>query len=564
MTFTIQNPRYNLILAALSLLSVLIVANPPLAEAQTQPSPTSTGLKEGLYSDGNTLVWVGYSAEDTKKTNGDIYGMELKTGREFLIAGGPQNQIRPTVQGNLVVWVEDSTPVALRGKDLSTGREFLVTDKQVAHFDPASIVGNIVYWLAYPAEGLSIMGRDISTMAEPFTVLDKLFIDRNQAFSGFSVIGDHVVWQTVFAGNRDTDCRLYIQKIGTSQYTKLVNTIVPALCYISWAGRGNILAFGDIQSVDATIYNLETNTIIKRFERETLDFDAITFDGRYVIWKDGSYKSNQFKGYDLATGSFFTSPSALGLENYASLSPLVAGNNRLFWLEQKDKSAPTTLRSLPIRDILPTTAQPAPAAPDDLKFYYFTETKHYLKEFKGYWEENGGLATFGFPSSEEFTETDPATGQDYQVQYFERQRLEYHPENAGTPYEILLGLLGSAEAQKRGLTTTTPFAPVKAAPDKTNCTYFAEVGHSLCGKFWEYWRAHGVELVSREGITRSSLALFGFPISEPFTDPDSGFVTQYFERARFEYHPENAGTPYEVLLGRLAITSLTERGWLQE
>jgi hypothetical protein len=28
------------------------------------------------------------------------------------------------------------------------------------------------------------------------------------------------------------------------------------------------------------------------------------------------------------------------------------------------------------------------------------------------------------------------------VQYFERNRFEYHPENAGTPYEIQLGLLG--------------------------------------------------------------------------------------------------------------------------
>jgi hypothetical protein len=28
------------------------------------------------------------------------------------------------------------------------------------------------------------------------------------------------------------------------------------------------------------------------------------------------------------------------------------------------------------------------------------------------------------------------------VQYFERNRLEYHPENERTPFEILLGLLG--------------------------------------------------------------------------------------------------------------------------
>ena len=32
--------------------------------------------------------------------------------------------------------------------------------------------------------------------------------------------------------------------------------------------------------------------------------------------------------------------------------------------------------------------------------------------------------------------------------------------------------------------------------------------------------------------------------------PSQSFRVQYFERARFEYHPENAGTPYEVLLGQ--------------
>ena len=28
------------------------------------------------------------------------------------------------------------------------------------------------------------------------------------------------------------------------------------------------------------------------------------------------------------------------------------------------------------------------------------------------------------------------------VQYFERNRIEYHPENQGTKYEFQLGLLG--------------------------------------------------------------------------------------------------------------------------
>jgi hypothetical protein len=35
------------------------------------------------------------------------------------------------------------------------------------------------------------------------------------------------------------------------------------------------------------------------------------------------------------------------------------------------------------------------------------------------------------------------------VQYFERNRLEYHPEHKGTEFEVLLGLLGVQTYQGR-------------------------------------------------------------------------------------------------------------------
>ncbi len=60
----------------------------------------------------------------------------------------------------------------------------------------------------------------------------------------------------------------------------------------------------------------------------------------------------------------------------------------------------------------------------------------------GYWAQNGGLPVFGYPLSEAFMERSATDGQTYQVQYFERARLEYHPEHAGTAAEIQLGLLG--------------------------------------------------------------------------------------------------------------------------
>ena len=75
---------------------------------------------------------------------------------------------------------------------------------------------------------------------------------------------------------------------------------------------------------------------------------------------------------------------------------------------------------------------------------YFPETQHFVGEkFQAYWQSNGGIPVFGYPLSEAFEEQSPTDGKTYLVQYFERNRLEYHPENSGTPFETLLGLLGT-------------------------------------------------------------------------------------------------------------------------
>jgi hypothetical protein len=68
-----------------------------------------------------------------------------------------------------------------------------------------------------------------------------------------------------------------------------------------------------------------------------------------------------------------------------------------------------------------------------------TQTRHSLcGPFLSYWRANGGLERFGFPITEPFAEQ--IEGNSYTVQYFERRRMELHPELPGQP--ILLGLLG--------------------------------------------------------------------------------------------------------------------------
>ena len=58
------------------------------------------------------------------------------------------------------------------------------------------------------------------------------------------------------------------------------------------------------------------------------------------------------------------------------------------------------------------------------------------------------MGVFGYPITEERTERSPLDGQEYLVQYFERNRFEFHPEITNSP-NILLGLLGVQEYERR-------------------------------------------------------------------------------------------------------------------
>jgi hypothetical protein len=186
---------------------------------------------------------------------------------------------------------------------------------------------------------------------------------------------------------------------------------------------------------------------------------------------------------------------------------------------------------------------------------FFGATGHTTSPlFRSYWERVGGLSLFGYPRTEAFRELNPSDGKVYTVQYFERNRFEYHPELAGTAYEVLLGLLGNQLTEARRMGGAPEFQPI-ADPAIPDTWYFRETGHTLSGIFRYYW------------ATRGGLAVYGYPISEAFMEvnPDDGktYLVQYFERNRFEYHPELGGTQYEVLLGLLGNSLLREKGWVQ-
>ncbi len=76
------------------------------------------------------------------------------------------------------------------------------------------------------------------------------------------------------------------------------------------------------------------------------------------------------------------------------------------------------------------------------------------------------------------------------------------------------------------------------------CGESPETGHAICHGFLAFWREHG------------GVPVFGYPVSDEMTE--NGLVVQYFERARFEWHPGSAPVQHDVLLGRLGAELTAE------
>lgn len=187
---------------------------------------------------------------------------------------------------------------------------------------------------------------------------------------------------------------------------------------------------------------------------------------------------------------------------------------------------------------------PGAYASDTQEGRFYAETGLTLApEFLDFYDAQGGVPQFGYPVTPARMESG------YLVQWTERQRLEYHPEHAGTPYEVLLGLLGRELTDDYAGPTFQPESRADALSLETTSGYdfprehfFIETGQLVAEPFLSYWRDRG------------GLQVFGYPISRFYTN-ENGLQQQWFERARFEYHPEFEAE-HRVLLGHLGLEAL--------
>jgi hypothetical protein len=164
---------------------------------------------------------------------------------------------------------------------------------------------------------------------------------------------------------------------------------------------------------------------------------------------------------------------------------------------------------------------------------YFEQTGHWVSGiFLDYFNERGGLEIFGYPITEAFYD------QGVLVQYFQKARMESHPNNPD-PYKVQLGLLGDELKYRH-----TPVPKPQSLSRRK--VYFSETGHTLAYAFLDYFKTHG------------SIDIFGYPITEMHFE--DGKIVQYFQRMKLEWYPDDPSSTVRVgNLGELYVNIYRER-----
>jgi hypothetical protein len=174
---------------------------------------------------------------------------------------------------------------------------------------------------------------------------------------------------------------------------------------------------------------------------------------------------------------------------------------------------------------------------------YFPLTGHSLCEpFLSYWRRNGRLERFGYPITEQVDEllVDPTSGMrhPYTVQYFERRRMQFHPEYASTRSAVLLGLLGRQMREFGGCESAD--APLARLGEVYRAQGFG------CPRFSFPFRAEGVRAVQpfERGAmvwVRGGFRVPSFVYVIFFDNERGSLVWQSYQDTWFEGQPASGG-----------------------
>ncbi|GEM_PF-533420 len=452
-----------------------------LALAVPLPAPGTERSQPAL--DGQTLVWVNTPSPDatpsstpaaTAPQTQTIGAYDLTHHKVIPLPNiGPGPKRRPSVSGPMIVFGDKrGGDWDIYGYDMTTRTEFPIAVGGGAHGYTA-ISGDTVLYEMYHDGSWDVMGYNVKNKAT-FPVAAGPGDQDYPQLSGNTVV---YIDQGLAGGN--PMLKLYdIETKQTKTLTKDHRVARPAISgdYVVWEdwrnGAPNIFAYdtkknteytltrsGDARvpfvagkfigwlKSDAFSARVTTVQLVSKLPSDRLEPPTVPEPDALYFKETGHYIKYGFKEFWQSHGSlsYFGYPIT---EEFPDIAPdgqqVTVQYFERSKLEYVKATGVTRIGLVGTELTRDRKFNPIPPFPDTTDRRYFKETGHSLASgFKKYWDDNNGLNTFGFPISEELTESG------LNVQYFERGRLEYHPE-LPEGKRITLGRLGEELLEGRG------------------------------------------------------------------------------------------------------------------
>lgn len=384
------------------------------------------GRKRRPVVSGNTIVYG-----DKRGGDWDLYGYDFTTNTEFPVAVGGGAHGYAAINGGTVVYeVFRDGNWDVMAYTLRDQKTFAIAAGPGDQNYP-QVSGNTVVYLDQGMTG----GTSSLKMYDIETKQTKT-IAKDHRVARPSISGDFIVWEdwrngapNIFAYDMKKNTEYTLTRSGDARVPFVASQ------FIGWLKS-------DAFSARVTAVRLVTKLPSDRLEPPT----APEPDVRYYQ-ETGHFLKLGFKDFWQTHGglAYFGYPVSEEFPDTASDGQAVTvqyfERSKLEYVKATGATRIGLVGTELTRDRRFDPIAPFPDTPDRR---YLKETGHSLATgFKKYWDDNGNVGTFGFPISEELTENGLI------VQYFERGRLEYHPE-LPEGKRITLGRLGEELLEARG------------------------------------------------------------------------------------------------------------------